>query len=392
ARFSLQGRFHQPLLSRHASDLQTWDGEVTPLFRKSTSPHAALPGFVLGDALQTGQGWLRAWAQVRQGRVVAQTVDIDMQALRWQANETAPAVLLQHVQGRLHHQAWLEGLGQDLRSQDLALRFEEGEEWNLGNSRVAWRDEGEQVADAGELQLQGFSLEMLARVAQRLPFGERWQARLALAQPKGQVKQLDVRWFLAHSDAPQFNLKTEVAGLSLQSSSSAAKPDPALWWPGLQSSQLSLEVSEHGGKAKWQQSGGRLEMGGIWETNQMAVKEASADVSWVKKDSQWAVTVHQAHLENPDLQAQAKGSWLSGASEQDMGVLDMQAKVARLEVTTLHRYLPRAMDEQAATIYAMLCWRVVSAKPLLSLKAPWTAFRSAATTRACSPSKRRFKA
>jgi uncharacterized protein YhdP len=108
-----------------------------------------------------------------------------------------------------------------------------------------------------------------------------------------------------------------------------------------------LEVSEHGGKAQWQQSGGRLEMGGIWEANQMAVKEASADVSWAKKDSQWEVTVHQAQLENPDLQAQAKGSWLSGASEQDMGVLDMQAKVARLEVTTLHRYLPLAMDEQA---------------------------------------------
>jgi uncharacterized protein YhdP len=136
-----------------------------------------------------------------------------------------------------------------------------------------------------------------------------------MAQPKGQVKQLDVRWFLAHSDAPQFNLKTEVTGLSLQSSSSAAKPDPALWWPGLQSSQLSLEVSEHGGKAQWQQTGGRLEMGGIWETNQMAVKEASADVSWAKKDSQWAVTVHQAQMDNPDLQAQAKGSWLSGTTE-----------------------------------------------------------------------------
>jgi hypothetical protein len=61
-----------------------------------------------------------------------------------------------------------------LRSQDLALRFEDGEAWNLGTSRVAWRNEGEQVADAGELQLQGFSLEMLARIAQRLPLGERW--------------------------------------------------------------------------------------------------------------------------------------------------------------------------------------------------------------------------
>ena len=347
-RFSLQGRFHQPLLNRHASDIQSWDGAVFAAFSHiDLAPIQPYLSFVLGEGLQTGQGWLRLWAQVRQGKVMAQTVDVNLQSLRWQANATAPAVMLQQVQGRVHHQAWLEGLGQDLRSQDLVLRFEDGEQWDLGGSRVAWRDEGEHVADAGELQLQGFSLEMLARIAQRLPLGETWQARLALAQPKGQVKQLDMRWFLAHSDAPQFNLKTEVTGLSLQASSSAAKPDPALWWPGVQSSQLKLELSEHGGKAQWQQTGGRIEMGGIWQSNQIAMKEATADVSWAKKDQQWSVTVHQAQMENSDLQAQAQGSWLSGASAQSTGVLDMQAKVTRLDATTLHRYLPLAMDEQA---------------------------------------------
>ena len=195
ARFSLQGGFRQSLLSRHASDLQTWDGDVYAAFPQiDVAPMQPYLSFMLGDSLQTGHGWLRGWAQVRQGKMMAQTVDVDMQSLRWQARETAPAVLLQQVQGRLNHQAWLEGLGHDLRSQDLALRFEDGEKWDLGSSRVAWRDEGEQVADAGELQLQGFSLEMLARIAQRLPLGESWQARLALAQPKGQVKELDMRW------------------------------------------------------------------------------------------------------------------------------------------------------------------------------------------------------
>ena len=348
ARFSLQGRFHQSLLSRHASDLKTWDGEVYAAFSQiDLAPMQPYLSFVLGDGLQTGHGWLRGWAQVRQGKLLAQTVDVDMQSLRWQAKESAPAVLLQQIQGRLHHQAWLEGLGQDVRSQDLALRFEDGEQWDLGSSRVAWRDEGEHVADAGELQLQAFSLEMLARIAQRLPLGESWQARLAMAQPKGQVKQLDMRWFLAHSDAPQFNLKTEVTGLSLQAPSSVAKPDRALWWPGIQSSQLKLEVSEHGGKVHWQQAGGHLQIGEVLDSNKLALKEATADVSWAKKDLQWLVTLHQVHFENLDLQAQAQGSWLSGASAQDMGTMDMQAKVTRLDATTLHRYLPLTMDEKA---------------------------------------------
>ena len=109
-RFSLQGRFHQPLLNRHASDLQSWDGEVFAAFSQiDLAPIQPYLSFVLGEGLQTGQGWLRVWAQVRQGKVMAQTVDVNLQSLRWQANATAPAVMLQQVQGRVHHQAWLEG-------------------------------------------------------------------------------------------------------------------------------------------------------------------------------------------------------------------------------------------------------------------------------------------
>jgi hypothetical protein len=119
--------------------------------------------------------------------MVTQTVDMHMQSLRVQPGPRAETVLLQDIQGRLQHQAWLEGLGQDVRSQDMTLTLEDGEHWELGNSRVAWRDEGEQMADAGELQLQGFSLEMLSRIAQRLPLDPVWRSRLTTAQAKGLV-------------------------------------------------------------------------------------------------------------------------------------------------------------------------------------------------------------
>jgi len=346
-RFSVQGRFHQPLLTRHASDIPTWDGAVYAAFSHvDVAPFQAYLSPWTGNTLQSGQGWLRLWASVSQGKMVTQTVDMHMQSLRVQPGPRAETVLLQDIQGRLQHQAWLEGLGQDVRSQDMTLTLEDGEHWELGNSRVAWRDEGEQMADAGELQLQGFSLEMLSRIAQRLPLDPVWRSRLTTAQAKGHVKQLDMRWFLAHSDAPQYNLKTEVSGLSLQSPNTPSKSDNSLWWPGVQSAQLKLELSEHGGKAHWQQEGGSVQLGGIWENSQVALKDASAEISWLKQDSQWAVTLHQIQWDNADMQAQAQGTWLSGDKSQAMGVLDLQAKLTRLEVPSLHRYLPMALDEQ----------------------------------------------
>ena len=374
-RFSLQGRFHQPLLSRHASDIQTWDGNVYAAFSHlDVAPAQPYLHAWLGKALQSGAGWLRVWATVKQGQLSTQTVDMQLQSVRVQASDRADEVVIQNIHGRLQHQAWLEGVGHDVRSQDVALTLEDGEHWALGNSRVAWRNEGEQLADAGELQLQGLSLDLLSRMAQRLPLAATWRSRLATAQAKGHVKHLDIRWFLAHSDAPQFNLNTEVSDLSLQAPSATGKTDDRGWWPGVKSAQLKLEVSEHGGKAHWQQQGGSVQLGGVWESSQIALKNASVEVSWLKQDRQWAVTLHQAQIENADMQAQAQASWLSGDNSQAWGVLDLQAKVERLEVTSLHRYLPLAMDEQARHYLrdALLAGRINQAS--IALKGPLDRF------------------
>ena len=347
-RFSLQGRFHQALLSRHAGDLQTWDGQVYAAFsRIDVAPLMPYVSDWEGNNLQSGQGWLRLWAQVSQGKLVTQTVDMDIQSLGWQVAGASTPLLLKHISGRVLHQSWLEGVGQDWRSQGVALTWDDGERWDLGNSRVAWRDEGEQTADAGELQIEALSLEMLSRIAQRVPIPAVWQDRLALAQPKGVVKQLDLRWFVAHSDAPQFTLKTQIDGLTLRSSAAASKPDPALWWPAVQSSHLNMSLSEHGGKAQWRQEGGQVQLTGVWENATVTLKQASLDLNWERKDKQWAVTVNQALINNADMQVQAQARWLSGDSKQPMGVLDMQAKVERLEANSLHRYLPTTMSEQA---------------------------------------------
>ncbi len=374
-RFTLQGRFQQALMSRHASDMNSWNGQVYAALPQ-VDVEAMLPyvSAWLGDNVQSGQGWLRLWAQVHQGKLIAQTLDTDMQSLRWQSGDADPAVVLNHLHGRVQHQAWLEGVGHDVRSQGLALSFEDGEQWSLGNSRLAWRDEGPLVADAGQLQLEAFSLDMLARIAQRLPLSEDWRSRLNVAQPKGDVKQLDVRWFLAHSDAPQFTLKTELHNLSLQASSTAPKPDARVWWPGVQSSQMHLEVSEHGGKAHWQQDGGHVQLAGLWENATIALQTAVLDLNWERKDSQWAVQIQQAKLYNADMQAQGQASWLSGDSTQPMGVLDLQAKVERLEATALHRYLPLTLDEQARHYVrdALLAGRFNQAA--ISLKGPLDRF------------------
>jgi uncharacterized protein YhdP len=78
ARFSLQGRFHQPLLSRHASDLQTWDGDVYAAFSQidlapiqpylsfvlATLCKPAMVGCAVGCRCVKARWWRKPWTSI----------------------------------------------------------------------------------------------------------------------------------------------------------------------------------------------------------------------------------------------------------------------------------------------------------------------------------------
>ena len=76
--------------------------------------------------------------------------------LQWSPD--LPAVELREVAGRLQLQAWKQGLGQELRTQDFKLVWEDGETWVSGDSRLAWHNEGELLAQKGELQIDSVAL------------------------------------------------------------------------------------------------------------------------------------------------------------------------------------------------------------------------------------------
>jgi uncharacterized protein YhdP len=215
-RISLQGEFTQAFLNRHASDLRTWRGRVyAELPQLELAPWGVYAKAMTGLSIDAGSGWVRVWADWDRGEWLQPTLDLGLSQLRLHWLDEGPVVAVQTLSGRMHLQPWLTGLGHEVRLQDFKLTLEDGDTWASAQTRLAWHNEGEQLAQKGELQMDSVDLAVLTRMAERMPLNAEWRANLKQAKPQGQMQQLDLRWFDIHTPALQYNAKGQIKDLQM---------------------------------------------------------------------------------------------------------------------------------------------------------------------------------
>jgi len=343
-RVSLQGQFKQALLNRHASDISTWQGRLyAEMPQVDLSKLSVYSQALSGLAMTQGQGWLRAWADWDRGEWRQPIVDLGLQQLKVQWSPTVAPLELQALSGRLHFNVWTEGSGHELRTQDVQLTLDDGQTWRSARSRLAWQQDGSNLAPKGELQIDHINLAVLGRLGKLLPLPDDWQQHLDQAKPEGRLTQLDWRWFDLNTPAVQFNVKGQLDGFSLQSSAPNS-PAQALWWPGVQDAQLQFEFSELGGKAQVAINNGSLSLVDWLAEARIPLQQAEAELAWELKDQRWVLQLNKGQLKNDLAQGDVNLTWRQGEPKKPLGDLDLKVDIQRLDARALHRYLPQAMD------------------------------------------------
>ena len=98
-RFSLRGRFAQPLFAR-SSDWRRWSGtayvdlpraDVSELRRRVTLPFE----------LSEGDGALRGWFEVKDGQPTGASVDVALRAVALRLDKSVEALEFEQVEGRI---------------------------------------------------------------------------------------------------------------------------------------------------------------------------------------------------------------------------------------------------------------------------------------------------
>jgi uncharacterized protein (TIGR02099 family) len=356
-RFSLRGRFSQPLLAP-AGELRRWSGTLFAEFPQADIAelrrHLVLP-VELGE----GDGALRAWVDIDDGVPRKATLDFALRAVSLQLAASLQPLHMQQLQGRLDVDR--DNAGIRLHAHDLAFLTGEGLAWPAGDLSVAWRQAQDlretwtasTPVTGGEVAGDRLNLDTLARIAESAPLGEPLRALLASLAPSGTLDSLKARWAGPLDQPVSYQLDARFSNLTLQAAPAASGSSPGR--PGLRQAGLQLSANERGGQARLSIENGALVFPGLWEQPEVPLDTLQAALGWRIQATPGQPSVLEfkladARIANADLQAEVDATWHSGAGAGQgrggrfPGTLDLNARLQRARAESVARYLPLGLS------------------------------------------------
>ncbi len=355
-RLSLRARVTQPFLAR-PSDWKRWSGlfyaELPRARVAELRRHINLP-FDLAE----GDGALRFWAELKQGSLRSADLDLALRAVALRLTPRVQPLQLADLQTRISWSQQPQGTRWQLRGLRFQLQDGEGPAQHWAPSQLTlslqhpaarglWQPLAPGSLQGGELQADRLDLGLLAALAERLPLGEALHRELQSRQPQGRVNQLLAQW-QGSLDAPtQWRVDASAEGLAWAALPASA-PDgrPTLGQPGLQGAALSLNASEQGGQARISLREGHVAWPGLLADEQLPLEQAQLQLQWQRQADSWDVQLRQAKLRSADGHLELDGRWRSArpGDAKRHGQLELNAKLPRLDVRALPRYLPLPLD------------------------------------------------
>lgn len=353
-RFTVRAQFRQPLLAR-SGDWQRWSGSV----------YAELPQadvaqlrqrLALPFELQAGEGALRAWLDVQQGRPVAATVDLALNAVSLRLAKNLEPLELALLQGRFSGAR--DAAGMRLGAEDLRFVTGDGQRWLPSRLQVAWsqrQDRPDAPVTGGRISADRLDLGLMASIAERLPLGQAVRQLLQQTRPQGQVHELAAQW-QGPLDAPQrYQVDARLAAVSL--APGETPPAPQVGRPGWRHADLELHATEAGGDARLSIQGGALFFPGLFAEPELPLDRLDAKLAWHITRPRGSSLPHielqvkDAQFANADAAGELQARWHTGPGKGEAvgtgqrfpGVLDMSGKLARGQATSVARYMPLSL-------------------------------------------------
>ena len=346
-RFSLQGIFKQPLLSRRAGDWKSWQGQVYTHFAQVDL--AQLRRYAdVGVDVAHGAGALSAWVDVDRAAVTGVTADLALRGVNVRADAKLEALTFDQIAGRLGIK-WMES-GFELQTQGLEFDTHDGLHWPGGNARVALYAADANKPARGELVADRLDLSAIAQIANRLPLGDEAHAALKRLAPSGLVEQVQGSWTGLLAESTQFSVKGRVVNLSV----SATTHDGAQT-PGVRGVDIDFEATPGGGKASIAMRDGDIDALGVFDDPVMHFDQLDGEVLWKIQGSAISATVPKVRFSNADAQGELQLKWQTAPTGESKalpvpgrfpGIMDLQGSLSRANANRVSRYLPTVMDKE----------------------------------------------
>jgi len=349
-RFTVLGDFRQPLLSVRSGRWQTWHGQLYAELPRIDVTQ--LGRYVTLDArIREGDGALRAWVDVDNGRPVGGAADLALARVNAVLGDRLEPLVLSQVTGRLAVRS-TDALF-EFSTRELQFTTGSGERWPGGNLRFQRVQPQGRTPESGSLRADRLDLGALALIANRLPLGDAAHRLIAARAPRGLVEAVDVAW-QGPLEAPQsYQAKGRVSGLALASSVDGTTPAdriaqarPPVGVPGVRGLSAEFDMTQAGGSATLGIADGALDLPGVFEDPVLPLAQFSGHLQWKRDGDRIQLSMPDMRFANADAQGTARLGWhtsdpaTSASKSRFPGVLDLEGQLTRADGTRVWRYLP----------------------------------------------------
>jgi uncharacterized protein (TIGR02099 family) len=288
--------------------------------------------------VRQGQGALRLWATLGDGRLTRATADVAMTGVVARLGADLPLLQVRGVRGRVQGRETARGY--EFGARNLALVSENGPEMR-STSFVALvegdapRREGAQVAQGwtptkGLVTASLIELAPLAHLADYLPFSADLRKVLAELAPRGTVQDVRFEWTGELPDKAKFKAKARFATLGMNA------------WrrlPGFAGLSGSVEATELKGSLQLASRAAELDLPRVFPEPRIALDSLSGQLDWERSaDGRANIRIPNLAFANAHAAGTAFGSY--AFTGEGPGVIDLSVQLVRADGQYTTKYLP----------------------------------------------------
>ncbi|WP_247596821.1 YhdP family protein [Hydrogenophaga sp. PAMC20947] len=373
-RLSLRGRLREPLLSfaamtQRQPDAAPWDNWSGELFADFAQVDVSrLQAYVDLSAwnvsVRSGQGALRAWADLNKGRITGATVDLSLQQFATRLGAQLPELAISSLRGRMSAQWDVAGFA--VASDNLQFTTTDGQAWPGGVLRLTHQRAQARKAASSQLTADRVDLAALAAIATRLPLPDASRALLLRLQPAGQLEDLRADWqgappagdgsapadALAAAWQPdRYRATGKLVALALTGEPRAQAPGEHILpgRPGVRGANADFDLNQDGGTARLVIEGGAVDLPGVFAESLVPMQRLETQARWAIKGERIDAWFEKLSLANADTEGTGSVHWhtsdpkTSNAQSRFPGVLDLSVRLTRGTANRVYRYLPIAV-------------------------------------------------
>ena len=326
------------LVGRTVTQPRAWNGR---LFAEvgNTDLAAWRAWFDYPVDVRHGEGALRVWATLVEGKVRRVAADLALSNVVARLGPDLPLLELSSLQGRLSGRNTPSGF--ELGTRELRLKDTHGPEMRPTTLRLGVDHPGGGKPAQGSFKASLLEFAPIALLADALPLPPNVRRLLGELAPQGNLYDAQFEWKGELPEPESYSARSRFEGLAM---------NPWGRIPGFSGLTGSFEADEKKGALRLAAKDARIDLPKLFREAGTKLDSLSGQVTWeTVKPAEAEPQFLQFRLanlafSNPDLAGTAYGTYAH--TGQGPGTIDLSAHLSRADAKQVPRYMPLALSEK----------------------------------------------